>query len=262
MVGENNEVMWENKHFSNHKFDIKQLHNTNPLKYCTMNYFTKRNKNLEKLRGIYFQIGLIVAGGLTLLAFEWTTPINTHDLPDCTLLYDEEWELPPILPEKEIEKPKVKFTEARQKSETFIIVKELPEPTPETLPEPTPDPELKFNPDEYYVPEKIEDEKIHTFVGEMPEFIGGVKELFKYLGSNLKYPVREKETGIQGTVHLQFVIGKKGEIKNIEVLRGVNEAIDNEAIRVLKAMPNWKPGKQYGKTVNVKYNLPIKFKLR
>lgn len=225
-----------------------------------MNHFTKRNKKLEKLRGIYFQIGLIIAGGLTLLAFEWTTPINPYELPKGNPLAEEPWDMQPLMPEKEIAKPTIKYTENQKKSEIIEIVEKLVEPILE--PPHAPVTEITFDPDKYYVPEIVVEEKIHTIVGEMPEFIGGVKQLFKYLGENLNYPRREREAGIQGTVHLQFVIGKKGEIKNIAVLRGVNDAIDQEAIRVLKAMPNWKPGKQHGKTVNVKYVLPIKFKLQ
>ena len=86
--------------------------------------------------------------------------------------------------------------------------------------------------------------------------------MFRFLGKHLKYPKREKEFGVQGTVYLEFVVGKKGEIKNIKIKRGVNEALDKEAIRVLKAMPNWQPGKQHGKPVCVRYSLPIKFLLK
>ena len=89
-----------------------------------MNHFTKKNQKLEKNRGIYFQIGLIIAGGLTLIAFEWTTPVNPYELPETSIIYEEEWEMPPILPEKEIEKPKVKFIEAPKKSPIILIVKD------------------------------------------------------------------------------------------------------------------------------------------
>ena len=87
-----------------------------------MNHFTKKNKALKKLRGIHLQIGLIIAGGLTLVAFEWTTPINPYLLPENTIVYEEEWEMPPILPKKEIEKPEVKFIEAPKKSKVIEIV--------------------------------------------------------------------------------------------------------------------------------------------
>lgn len=225
-----------------------------------MNQFKKTTTKSEKRRGIYFQIGLIIAGGLTLVAFEWTSPVIISELPDCTIEYEEEWDIPVILPQPDLKKPEVKNIEAPKKSELFKVVDNLIEPEPVINPEPTP--ELKFDPDEYKIVEKVDAGlKIFTIVEEMPEFEGGLKNLYKFLGENIKYPKRERDAGTQGVVHLKFVVGKKGEIKNIEVLRGVNEAIDKAAIRVLKAMPNWKPGKQRGKKVSVSYMLPIRFQL-
>lgn len=224
-----------------------------------MNQFKKTTKKREKRRGIYFQLGLIIAGGLTLVAFEWTSPIHLPDLPDPYDTDEVEIDYPIIIPEVKIDKPEVKNKEVPKKSDIIKVVVDIFEPDPEPNPEPTP--ELKFDPDAYKAPEKLVEPKVFTIVEEMPEFKGGLKNLFKFLGENIKYPKREKEMGIQGVVHLQFVIGRKGEIRDIEVLRGVNEAIDNEAIRVLKAMPDWKPGKQRGKAVRVSYILPIRFLL-
>tara|TARA_B100000809_G_scaffold77344_1_gene75190 strand:- start:1896 stop:2579 length:684 start_codon:yes stop_codon:yes gene_type:complete len=226
-----------------------------------MNHFAKNNKALKKLRGIHLQIGLIIAGGLTLVAFEWTTPINPYSLPENTIVYEEEWEMPPILPEKEIEKPEVKFTDAPKKSETFVIVEVLPEPTPEPSPEPTPDPIFDLEKwDPVSEPMSIEPE-IFTVVEKMPEFIGGNKARVSYLRDNLKYPKVDKSGGVQGTVYLNFVVDKKGEVKKVKILRGVSPSIDAEAIRVVEAMPKWIPGKQRGKAVNVSYNFRISFKL-
>ena len=225
-----------------------------------MNQFKKTTQKSEKRRGIYFQLGLIIAGGLTLVAFEWTSPIIISELPGHTVIEEIEWDMPIILPEKEIEKPKVKHIKIPQKSDILVIVKKLIEPEIEPNPEPTP--ELEFDPEKYKVVEKgVVEPKIFTVVEEMPEFKGGLKSLYKFLGENIKYPAREKDAGIQGVVHLRFVVGKDGEIRDVEVLRGVNESINNEAIRVLKAMPNWNPGKQRGKRVRVSYTLPIRFKL-
>ncbi len=230
------------------------------LKPKTMNQFKKTTRKSEKLRSIYFQIGLIIAGGLTLVAFEWTSPINISDLPAPYEIDEVEIDFPIIMPEVKIDRPEVKPIVVPTKSDIIIIVKDVFEPEPEPNPELAK--ELDFDPDEYKAPEKVVVEpKIFTVVEEMPEFKGGLKSLYKFLGENIKYPAREKDAGIQGVVHLRFVVGKKGEIRDVEVLRGVNEAINNEAIRVLKAMPNWKPGKQRGKKVRVSYMLPIRFKL-
>jgi protein TonB len=223
-----------------------------------MNQFKKTTQKREKRKGIYFQLGLIIAGGLTLVAFEWTSPIVISELPGVIIDSREEWDMPIILPEPEIEKPKVKYTKAPKKSQLFKVVEKLIEP----IPEPNPEPEIKFDPNEFKVVEKFVEDKVRLGAEIMPEFLGGFEGLYKFLGENIKYPKMERIAGIQGTVYLEFVVDRKGEIKNIKVKKGVNEAIDAEAIRVLKAMPNWKPGKQAGKTVSVRFTLPISFKLK
>ncbi len=105
--------------------------------------------------------------------------------------------------------------------------------------------------------------EIFTVVEEMPEYPGGMGDLMKYLQNNINYPQVEKEAGIQGKVFVKFVVQPDGAISNTEVLRGVagGEGLSKEAIRVVKSMPKWKPGKQNGRTVPVYFNLPINFKL-
>jgi protein TonB len=110
--------------------------------------------------------------------------------------------------------------------------------------------------------EEIVEEEVFTIVESMPEFPGGQKKMFEYLGKNIKFPPAAKANGIQGKVYVNFTIGKSGEIRDIKILRGVHELLDKEAIRVIKAMPKWKAGKQRGKAVSVSYNLPINFKLQ
>lgn len=105
--------------------------------------------------------------------------------------------------------------------------------------------------------------EIFTVVEEMPEYPGGMGDLMKYLQNNISYPQVEKEAGIQGKVFVKFVVQPDGAISNVEVLRGVagGEGLSKEAIRVVKSMPKWKPGKQNGRSVPVYFNLPINFKL-
>ena len=105
-------------------------------------------------------------------------------------------------------------------------------------------------------------QQIFTIVEQMPEFPGGEEELFKYLGKNIKYPSMARENGITGTVYVTFVVEGNGEISDVKKLRGIGGGCDEEAMRVVKAMPSWKAGKQNGKSVRVQYNLPIKFTLR
>ena len=106
-----------------------------------------------------------------------------------------------------------------------------------------------------------EDDKIYLRVEKMPEFPGGNEELSKFLVRNIKYPLLAQENGIQGRVICQFIVNADGSIENIEVVRGVEESLDQEAIRVLKLMPNWKPGRQAGKNVSVKCTQVIRFRL-
>ena len=95
-----------------------------------------------------------------------------------------------------------------------------------------------------------------------PEFPGGVEALYKYLAENIKYPLMAKNNKVEGRVFITFVIEKDGNVSDAKVLRSVNEELDAEALRVINAMPKWKPGMQQGVPVRVQYNIPITFKLQ
>jgi protein TonB len=103
---------------------------------------------------------------------------------------------------------------------------------------------------------------VFQVVETMPSFPGGDAALFKFLSDNVKYPVIAQENGIQGRVICQFVVNRDGSIVDVEVVRPVDPSLDKEAIRVIKSMPNWSPGKQRGKAVRVKYTLPVNFRLQ
>jgi periplasmic protein TonB len=108
----------------------------------------------------------------------------------------------------------------------------------------------------------VEDEnKIFMVVEQQPEFEGGYEAMNKFIAKNLKYPASARRMGIDGTVYVSFVVGKDGTINDVKVLRGISADCDKEAVRVVQMMPPWKPGKQNGKAVFVRFNLPIKFKL-
>lgn len=104
-------------------------------------------------------------------------------------------------------------------------------------------------------------EDVFMVVEEMPEYPGGTEALLTYLKDNLEYPENCKKNNIQGRVIITFVVEKDGSVADAEIVRSVNEELDAEALRVIKAMPNWKPGKQKGKTVRVKYTVPVNFKI-
>ena len=103
--------------------------------------------------------------------------------------------------------------------------------------------------------------EVFTHVEQMPQYPGGDRAMMEYLSQNIKYPVEAYEQGIQGTVVVRFVVDKTGEVTDIAILRSLDPSCDEEAIRVVSAMPNWIPGKQEGEVVSVYYTLPIRFKL-
>lgn len=111
-------------------------------------------------------------------------------------------------------------------------------------------------------PPKEEENKVFDVVEEQPSFPGGQGALMQWLRDNIKYPVIAAENGIEGRVIVQFVVSKSGSISNVAVVRGVDPSLDKEAVRVVSNMPNWTPGKQNGTTVNVRYTLPVTFKLQ
>ncbi|MCP9611567.1 energy transducer TonB [Coprobacter tertius] len=108
---------------------------------------------------------------------------------------------------------------------------------------------------------KEEVQKPYTAVEQMPQFPGGEAELMAYIQKNLKYPVIAAENGIQGRVVVRFVVAKSGEIQDVTVIRGIDASCDKEAVRVIKSMPRWIPGKQNGNTVPVYFTVPVLFKL-
>ena len=104
--------------------------------------------------------------------------------------------------------------------------------------------------------------KVFDVVEEMPSFPGGQGALMSFLSSNIKYPVVAQENGVQGRVIVGFVVEKDGSISDVKVMRSVDPSLDREAQRVVKAMPKWKPGKQNGSAVRVKYTVPVVFRLQ
>ncbi len=109
--------------------------------------------------------------------------------------------------------------------------------------------------------DKAPDDKVYTFVEEMPEFVGGKVAREKYLLENTRYPEHAKRKKIEGTSYIGFTVKKDGSISDVKLKRGSNEELDREAIRVVREMPNWIPGHQNGKAVNVDLLCPVKFTL-
>ena len=106
------------------------------------------------------------------------------------------------------------------------------------------------------------EEQVFDMVEQMPQFPGGQTELMKYIAEHLRYPTIAQESGVQGRVTCQFVVGKDGKVRDVVVLRTLDPSCDKEAMRVILSMPTWIPGKQNGQPVSVKYTVPIIFRLK
>lgn len=218
--------------------------------------------SLEKNKIVYILMGFIFVLSLCFVALEWgdevkkIIPISDiwDGIPDDLDIPQTQQQTPPPPPpqiqeinalivvddNKEVES--IDITSEDNKTDELIIA-----PPVEEIPE---EPEEGID-----VPFMI--------VEKAPEFPGGQKALFKYLSENVKYPVMAQENGIQGKVVCQFVVNRDGSIVDIEVVRSAGDpSLDKEAVRVIKSMPKWKPGKQSGKTVRVKFTLPVNFRLQ
>jgi len=108
----------------------------------------------------------------------------------------------------------------------------------------------------------VEQPKIFTFVEQNPQFPGGDGELMKFLQKNIQYPQMERDNDIQGKVLLRFVVMEDGSVADVQVVRAVSPGLDKEAVRVVKMLPKFTPGKQQGKPVRVYFNLPVVFRLQ
>lgn len=106
-----------------------------------------------------------------------------------------------------------------------------------------------------------DNETVFVTVEQMPSFPGGYSALASYIASSLKYPPVAYENGVQGRVVVTFVVEKDGSVSNAQIARSIDPSLDKEALRVVRSMPKWNPGKQSGIVVRVKYNVPVVFRL-
>ncbi|MBC8321518.1 MAG: energy transducer TonB [Bacteroidetes bacterium] len=223
---------------------------------------TRKTKkaDLEGKRGYFFEIGLIIALLVVFAAFEYksydkiTVDLMSRDIDDTPEeiipITEQKVKPPPPPPPKQVTKITIVEDDIEVEDEIDIDV----------------DADVDTEMEEYIPPKDVDEEiveaEIFTVVEAMPEFPGGMANLMSYLSNNIKYPPLAKESGIQGRVFINFVVEPNGKISNVKVLRGIGGGCDEEAIRVVKSMPSWKPGMQRGKPVRVSYNLPVKFTLQ
>lgn len=219
--------------------------------------------NLENKKLMFIQIGMIISLLIAWMAFEHKS-------------YDKR-EIDPSLLNREVvlDEEMVEITKQEEQKPQPV---EVPKQTTqlEIVQDDVEVEDIEINAEvdqqeviEEYVPVEVEveeeevvEQEIFQIVEEMPAFPGGEAKLMEYVAKNIKYPQIARETGIQGRVFVGFVVEPDGSVSNVKVLRGIGGGCDEEAMRVVKSMPKWKPGKQRGKAVRVSYMLPVNFKLQ
>lgn len=221
-----------------------------------------KKADLENKKGVFIQVGLVVALSVILIGFEWTTQEKEEEDTGIVSSIDMEDEMvvtrrnPPPEPQK-IEIPKVaevlEIVEDDIEIEDFDFDMEVDDETDYVFTNITDDGE-----------EEYAEEQIFYIVEDMPTFNGGdpAIEFRKYISQNLEYPEIAAENGISGRVIVQFAVNAQGKVVDAAIVRSVDPALDKEAIRVVMASPPWTPGKQRGKAVKVLFTFPINFVLQ
>ena len=219
--------------------------------------------DLENKKTTNLLVGAIIILAILFVGFEWSERDKkvTTDSGIAEVVFEEE-----IIPITEQEQPKQAPPppEAPKVEEVLEIVEndaDVEESTIQASDDTQAAVEVKYTPVEVEE-EEVEEQQIFQVVEEMPEFPGGMAECMKFLGKNIKYPTISQENGVQGRVIVQFVVNRDGSIVDPVVVRGVDPYLDKEALRVIASMPKWKPGKQRGKEVRVKYTVPVTFRLQ
>ncbi|MDR1729817.1 MAG: energy transducer TonB [Prevotellaceae bacterium] len=215
--------------------------------------------DLENKRSMFVLIGFVMVFALMYIGFEWTQSIKKIEVAEDPFAAEEEEIImnttqdqpPPEVqapPPAQVIQDVLTIVDDNIETEEPVIVSQ-DDDTPVEIPVVVQQPEEVI-------------EEIFVVVETPPAFPGGDKARMEFLRKNMKYPTIAAETGIHGTVYVQFVVNKDGKIVDVTVVRGVHESLDKEAIRVVQLMPPWSPGKQQGKAVRTRFTLPIRFSLQ
>lgn len=216
-----------------------------------------KEANLENKKAGFFFVGFVMISAIVGMAFEYSefvpdplVVVEQTNRQEIDQIYDipEEEEIPEEEPEVAPPPPMVEDIEVVEDDE------EVPEINFDDF-----EKEIDDIPEEK-APE-IKDEKVYDFVEVEPSFPGGAAAMQEWIKSKVEYPELAREMGEQGIVYVKFVVGSDGSIQDVKIAKGVSDALDAEAKRVVKAMPRWTPGEQAGKPVKVNFTLPINFKL-
>ena len=220
--------------------------------------------DLENRRGLYLEIGLVVVLVAALVAFNVKSSDNKKIEVQQRTAADETEEMviqtqddtppPPPPPEQPEVTTELNIIEddAESDNEIGIVNAEVTDKTEN----------IEITPVVVEQDEEEDEQEIFQVVEQDPEFPGGVEALYKYIQSNIKYPQLAKENNITGRVFVTFVVEKDGSVSNVKAARDIGGGCGAEAVRVVKSMPKWKPGKQRGKAVRAAYTLPVNFTLQ
>ena len=226
--------------------------------------------NLEQGKGLSLLLGLLVALSVVFVGLEWRSAVtqaqaqekafNTQDVEDVMNIEDQQ---KPDEPEPEPEQ--AQQTEVQLPDELKVVSndREVIKPSFVSVDQdkPLPPPNIPLGTKNVQVDEEV-DQAIFEVVEEQPEFPGGMEALLKYLAKNINYPESAVDNGIQGKVMVRFVVERDGSVSAVETYKSVDPALDKEAVRVVKTLPKWKPGRQQGKAVRTRYIVPVVFRLQ
>ncbi len=221
--------------------------------------------DLENWKLIFTEIGLVIAIGIALAAFEWQTAGGVKTELISLQEVEMEEELIPITKAEELKPPPPPAQPVQIIDIINIVQDDVDIDDDVDLFDMEFDEHLVVNIIDFTGDdeEEFEEEEIFVIVEDMPGFAGGDSDKFReYIASNLRYPEIASENGIHGRVWVAFVVEGDGRLSNVRVMRGVDPALDREAVRVVQSSPKWKPGTQRGKPVRVSFTFPINFVLQ
>ncbi|MCP4552596.1 MAG: energy transducer TonB [Bacteroidetes bacterium] len=216
--------------------------------------------DLETKKVLFIQFGLIIALTIVFFAFEWKSydkrelDLGQREVVDIVEeiipLTEQKVKPPPPPPPKQV--TEIEVVEDDEIIEDDIDIDAEADEATEV---------------EEYIPiemeeEEIDEEHIFVIVEQGATFPGGEKARIRYLSSNINYPTMARESGIQGTVYVTFVVERDGSVTDVKITRGIGGGCDEEAVRVIRGMPKWIPGRQRNKPVRVQFNLPVRFTLQ
>jgi len=220
--------------------------------------------DLEKGKTLSILMGAVVALAVMFVGFEWGTKdiqvVKYEGVSDIIAEEEIEITIPEDTPPPPPPPPAPVVVEELNIVDDDVEIEQVEILSSE-------DDQSSAQVDTYIPPAVVEEEEesanqIFTVVEEMPQFPGGDAEMLKFVSRNIRYPVIAQENGIQGRVVCTFTVNQDGSVVDAEVVRGIDPSLDKEALRVIGTMPKWKPGKQRGKAVRVRYTLPVVFRLQ